>query len=317
MNSKIKGMIGVLFIFLCINLNAQTTLGQISDENSINSQKESILLGFGMKKDILEDRVRSKVLLDIDAKTSVLISDGIEAVEATKMAIVAIAEDDKDAAIDYIGEALGKLETVVLRNPNMLEVPVTRVIRTDDLDTDLGAIHLVKESISKALEQNKFHLARQELKSLLSEVRIETTNIPIGNYPSTLKRALLLIENNDLGAASSILSSQLNTLVVSEKHISLPCMRAEVLLEEALTIQPRHLDPIANRKLLLTNAKNQINIAFELGQIEKASSRKILNQIEHSLSVIGTSSFKDELKNTIASIEEAKNEYDDSDAMNL
>ena len=317
MNSNIKVMIGVLFIFLSINLDAQSTLGQISDESSGKSLKESILLDYGMKKDILEDRVRSKVLLDIDAKTSVLISDGIEAMEATKMAIVAIAEDDKDAAIDYIGEALGKLETVVLRNPSMLEVPITRVVRTDDLDTDLGAIHLVKESISKALEQNKFHIAREELNSLLSEVRIETTNIPIGNYPSTLRRALLLLENNDYETARSILSSQLNTLVVSEKRISLPCMRALVLLEEALTIQPRHVDPIANRKLLLTNAKNQVNIAFELGQIKPTSSREIGKQIENSLGAIGTSSFKDELRNTIARIDEAKNEYDDSNAMNL
>lgn len=307
MKAKILFIIGTIIISIFTsNTYGQATAGQTSPDNAVMS---NVSEGLGMAKEVLENRVQSKVLLDIDNKSAELISDGIEAIDETKQAIAFIQSGDQKSAIEYIGRALGKLETIKLRNPKMTMVPVHRVVRTDDLDADLGAIKVIKDNVSSALEQNKFHIALRELESLISEVRIETTNIPITAYPDVLKQALISIEEKDLDTASKNLSTMLNTLVVTKERIALPCMRAEVMLEEALTIQPGHVDPIANRKLLLNNAKEQIDIAYELGQLDEKSANEIQDQIDSAIKVIGTNDFKEKVKGSISEIIAIKNRY--------
>lgn len=311
MKTKVISLIGVFLISVFTSvLHAQTSVEQSSNVMLQSSSSLSLPEGIGMKKHILEDRVQNKVLLDIDDRSAELISDGIESIEFTKLAIKAISDEDKSAAIDHISSALGRIETVILRNPEMVSIPVRRVVRTDDIDTDLGAIKVVKESIKKSLDQNKFHIARKDLESLMSEVRIETTSIPIGTFPDVLKGAILSIEKNDAEAAVSKLSTVLNTMVVNKQYISLPCMRAEVLLEESLTIQPGHTDQIENRKLLLSSAIDQVDIAYELGQIEAKSSQAIKSKINEAKNAIGTTKFKDEVNETTEMIASIKNEYE-------
>lgn len=318
MKTKIISVIGVLLfsVFTSI-INAQSSSELANSLISTVSSEINIPKGIGMKKHVLEDRIQSKVLLDIEEKSSELVSDGIESIEFTKMAISAIKEDDRGLAIDHISSALGRIETIRLRNPEMVSIPIRRVVRTDDVDTDLSSIKLVKENIGQALNENKFHLARKELEALISEVRVETTSIPISTFPDLLKGAILSIENNDTKVAISNLSTMLNTLVVDKQYISLPCMRAEVLLEESLTIQPGHTDQVANRKLLLASARDQINIAFELGQIKKESYQIIESKIEEAKRAIGTSKFKDLVEDAVTTIAFTKNEYNESDNIEI
>ncbi len=318
MKTKIISVIGVLLfsVFTSI-INAQSLSELTNSLISTVSSEINIPKGIGMKKYVLEDRIQSKVLLDIEEKSSELVSDGIESIEFTKMAISAIKEDDRGLAIDHISSALGRIETIRLRNPEMVSIPIRRVVRTDDIDTDLSSVKLVKENIGQALNENKFHLARKELEALISEVRVETTSIPISTFPDLLKGAILSIENNDTKVAISNLSTMLNTLVVDKQYISLPCMRAEVLLEESLTIQPGHSDQVANRKLLLASARDQINIAFELGQIKKESYQIIESKIEESKQAIGTSKFKDLVEDAVTTIAFTKNEYNESDNIEI
>lgn len=317
MKTKIIFLIGIVVISVFgTNIVAQSAEHSGFSEVSAVSTKPIIPEEIGMNKKVLESRVQSKVLLDIDNKSAELISDGIEAIEQTQNAIVSIESEDKAMAIEYIGMAIGKLETVALRNPSMTKVPVHRVIRTDDIDADLGEIKEIKEKISKALDKNKFHIARSELEKLISEVRIETTNLPIGAYPAVLRSALLLIEKGDLDNASKSLSTLLNTLVVSKEHISLPCMRAEVMLEETLTIQPGHTDAIVNRRLLLMNAKDQMDIAYELGQVEENSVDAIKDNIESAIRALGTIKFKEKVQNSISLISATRNKYNSEGTFN-
>lgn len=318
MNTKIKVLVGVFLISILLNSPfAQSPMGDTSKKMKVTVENETTARGIGMKKDILEDRVRSKVLLDIDKKSAELIADGIEAMEVTKLAISAIDEENKEEAVDFIAMALGKLETVKLRSPDMISIPISRVIRTDDIDTDLESIKFVKKSIMDALNQNKFHVARKELESLISEVRIETTNIPTASYPDVLKSALVTIEKGDFKSAKSQLSSLLNTLVVTNQEISLPCMRAEVLLEESLTMQPGHTDAIENRKMLLSNAKDQVTIAYELGQIEKESSNNVVQAIQKSISSLGTAKFRQNVEDSIQMLLDTKEDYAKDNLVNL
>jgi hypothetical protein len=318
MKTKIISVIGVLLfsVFTSI-INAQSSSELANSLISTVSSEINIPKGIGMKKHVLEDRIQSKVLLDIEEKSSELVSDGIESIEFTKMAISAIKEDNKGLAIDHISSALGRIETIRLRNPEMVSIPIRRIVRTDDIDTDLSSVKLVKENIGQAFNENKFHLARKELEALISEVRVETTSIPISTFPDLLKGAILSIENNDTKVAISNLSTMLNTLVVDKQYISLPCMRAEVLLEESLTIQPGHTDQVANRKLLLSSARDQINIAFELGQIKKESYQIIESKIEEAKRTIGTSKFKDLVEDAVTTIAFTKNEYNESDNIEI
>ena len=311
MKTQIKFLIGVFLIsVLSSNLLAQQLSKVASNIQALDPIEKTALDDIGMPKDALENRVQSKVLLDIDDKSAELISDGIEAVEMTQQAIDAIDKSNSSMAIDFIGGALGKLETVALRNPKMTSVPISRVVRTDDLDSDLGAIKLIKQSIIKALEENKFHLARQELESLISEVRIETTNIPISTHPDALKGALAAIEKNNSKTASERLNTVLNTLIVSKQYISLPSMRAEVLLEEALNIDSSNTDAIEKRRLLLTHAKKQTHTAYELGHIDKVSSDEITNMVDQTMKAIGTTAFKKEVRNTIDAIVQNRSKYE-------
>lgn len=317
MKTRIISLIGVFLISVFYNYpHAQTAMVELEVEK-INNKKGVISEGVGIKKYVLENRVQEKVLLDIDEKSAELIADGIESVEMTKLSIGAIENGEKDLAIDYMAGALGRLETISLRSPEMVSIPISRVVQTDDMDTDLGSIKIVKKSISKSLNQNKFHKARKDLESLISEVRIETKSIPIATYPAALRKAILAVEKNDFQKASSVLGNVLNTLVVDKQHISLPCMRAEILLEESLTIQPGHLDPISNRRLLLTNAKDQIEIAYELGQIKKESSFDIISKIDEANKSIGTTKFNVKVKSVVEIISKTKNEYDNNEALEI
>lgn len=300
----------ILMHFMNSNISfAQTSNSTTPHLESIHSLGHETPKGIGMKKEILENRVRSKVLLNIDKKSAELINDGVEAVDLTRLAIKSIEDNNIQAAIDYIGVALGKLETISIRSPQLSNIPISRRIRTDDLSTNLKDIKIVKENISKALEEDKFHLARMELESLLSEVRIETTHIPISTFPVVLRNALISIDNNDIQTAQSNLHTLLHTLTVSKDAISLPCMRAEVLLEESISSLIGSEHQITHQKLLLISAKEQIDIAHELGQLDKEDRKNIVNEISNSIHQLGTTKFAGSIRENIALITKAKNKY--------
>ena len=231
----------------------------------------------GMDMDSLNAEVQSKSIREINKRKVKLIEEGVSAIDLTYKALVAIEDGNKDKAIDFIERGVGKLEVLLARDEDLVLIPIKNSIKTEDFQGDLESIKTIKKAIKKAIEDDYYQVLRDEIAKLGSEVRIETVSIPILTYPDALKLSASFLENNEIDLAKETLQTALNTLVISEKRIPLPILRAESLLEKAKKQDAK--DEVKKKEVLtlLENAEYQLTLAEELGYGNRDKEYKELN----------------------------------------
>ncbi len=259
----------VLVLTVLVNAWPCKAQSQKNSYDKINYSGENTLFAepkeLGMDKGDLEAAVQSASLSAIEANEQELTKEGLAAIEATIKARDAIKKGDQDIALNHIETAVGKIEVLLAREPELALIPISSVVRTEEFLGDIKTIKTIKSRIQKAINNGQFQLAKDEIANLGSEVRIETTNIPTISYPLALKASALLIDDGENNLALENLQSVLNTLMINEKVFPLPVIKAEVMINEALSVDNNSAENQDKIDQLLLNIEYQLLLSKELG----------------------------------------------------
>ena len=255
-------------LILTVLVNAWSCNAQNKNHDVITQKSEKMLTEpneLGMDRGTLDAAVQSASLSAIKSNEEELTKEGLAAIEATIKARDAIKNGDTDIALNQIETAVGKIEVLLAREPDLALIPISSVVRTEEFIGDIKTIKAIKSKIQQLISQGNYQLARDEISTLGSEVRIETTNIPTISYPLALKASAALLDDGENDLALENIQSMLNTLMVTEKVFPLPIIKAEVMIKEALNIDNKSAEDIKKIDQLINNIEYQILLAEELG----------------------------------------------------
>ena len=139
---------------------------------------------------------------------------------------------------------------------------------THDIYATPDAIRKARDEAEELLEDGRVQEARSLLSGLASEIVISVTNLPLATYPDAIKAVSPLIDEGKTEEATSALRAALNTLVVTDRVVSLPVLRARFMLDEAeeLVAKEERTEEDAQRiGELVGGAREQIEMAELLG----------------------------------------------------
>lgn len=239
------------------------------------------------KKQEITESVQGKVQSITEDKTSEnrkkIIDEAVTAINETKNALAALDAKKKEEALAALAKAIGKLEIIVSREPELAFAPIDVKVTTHDLYASLKAIELAKKEAEDLLEDGEVQKARILLQGLASEIVISVANLPLATYPDAIKAVTPLIDENKFDEAKSALQAALNTVVITNHVIALPVIRAEHLLKEAEKLAEKEKRTEKDNKLLsdlLENSRQQLEIAAALGYGDKKEYKNFYQQIE-------------------------------------
>lgn len=287
--------IGLFFIFLFIfplHAAADKTPAQSNTaaETRDGSNKEPEIVG---------DQISSK--------RKEIIKEAVDAISETKRAILALENENKQSALDALEKALGELEVVLSRDPDLGLAAIDVKITVHDLYAYLEDIEKAKKQVMEYLEDGEIQKARNILNDLASEIVVSVTNIPLASYPGVIKDVIPRIDADQYETAKADLQNALNSLTVSDYIIPLPIVRVsenineiELLTEKTDRTQAEN-DAIVN---LLADAHLQLEMAEALGYGDKKDYQKFhdqLDEIENRVGgIVPGSDYFDEIREFLA-----------------
>lgn len=216
-------------------------------------------------------------------KRKEIVSEAVSTLRETQDALKLLDEGKSKEALSALERATGKLEIVLARDPKVSLVPIDVRVLTSNIYSSLDAIKKAKQDAEKALREGRVQEARSILAALASETVISTTNIPLATYPSALKKAAKLIDENKKGEAKKVLQTALDTLVVTDVVIPLPVVGARINLEKAeMLAKKKNRTAQENKELTerVSAADAEIKYAQELGYGQKSDFDSFHKQIE-------------------------------------
>jgi hypothetical protein len=200
--------------------------------------------------------------------------DAIAAVGLTGAAIKSIAANKKDEALTSIERATGKVNILLARNPASALIPVSvDVLVIDTAPADPKVIDQIVQRATDATKHRDLPVARILLASLVSELRIRTTSLPLATYPAALQRAAQLLDQGKNQDAGKVLLTAVNTLVMVDHVIPLPLLLAQAAIDAANS-QRQNKDIALT---LLKTARNEANQSRLLGYLSSDSEYKGLD----------------------------------------
>ena len=232
------------------------------------------------------------------------------AIAQSREALKALDEKNTEEALKALEMAIGKMEVIVARDPELALARMDVNIIIHDLYANVDTIKKTLKQAKEYLEDGEVQLARPLVSSLASEMIIESVNIPLATYPDAIKAIVPLIDKGKTDEAKAALQTALNTLViVQEEVIPLPVIRAKELLKkaEALAENSERKDE-DNKQLttLLDHAEAQLLMAEVLGYGDKKAFKPMYEQLdtirEKTKEGKSGKGFFDKIKNQISNI---------------
>ncbi|HFA49161.1 MAG TPA: YfdX family protein [Bacteroidetes bacterium] len=293
---KILNIKTIAMVFGLLTIFAWTSCGQ-TNEKPVKENQTSVKMDkpdeLGMSQKTYDEAVQKKGIEAVEKEKSALLAEASDAIGETYDALAAIEKGDKKTAIKHLETATGKMEILLARDPNLDLVPLDAKVETHDLVADLEAIKAIKKIAEKAMKDGHFQAVREELENLASEIQVTTVSLPLTTFPAAAVAAANLLEKDDTTAAKLVLYDALNTLVIERQRIPLPVLRAEVLVEEAMSQDAKTEDKKAEVLQLLESADYQLTMAEELGYGKKdreyAALHKSIKELKKSVEDEGDS----------------------------
>jgi hypothetical protein len=180
-----------------------------------------------------------------------------------------LATGKTNSAKTELQTLIGKLEVYLTQNPNSAMVPVGVAYHKVETVNNIDTVRKMTDLAKKAMQKGYYQTAGDILSNLKSEMVISTTYLPIAAYTDGLKASAALLDQNKNSEAMAIMQSALSSVVITNIKIPLPILKAEVMIDEAASIDAKdhkHSEQVAN---LLDNAKYQIKLAEEMGYGKK------------------------------------------------
>ncbi len=255
--------------------------------------------------------VKNKTREVAGKKRETVIKEAVTALAQTKKAIEALNKKDKQAALDALAMVTGKLDIVIAREPDMANAPIDVRVETYDLISSVDTIKKAVKTAKNLLDDGEVQQAREILMGLTSEIDIIITSIPLASYSDGIKAVAKLVDKEKYQEAKESLYDLLSTLVITKNVLPLPILRAEELIHKAdkLAAQKNRSEK-QNKELatLLTNAKNQIQLAETLGYGDKKAYKTFYSQLKEIRKKTENGKFgkgyTDKLKNSLKKFKE-------------
>jgi hypothetical protein len=216
----------------------------------------------------IEEKVRARGAAKADIERQKIFQDAVTALRETQNAIVALDKKDKEKALAALEKAIGKLELVLARDPNLALAPVDVTTQTLDIYADVKSVKKAVDEAIDLLRKGRVQDARALVSGLASEIVIEVINIPLATYPDAIKAVVPLIEQGKFKEAKEALVAALNTLVITRHIIPLPILRVEQMLVRAEQLAEKAKRTEAEEKELkaiLKAARTELEFAEALG----------------------------------------------------
>ena len=246
-------------LVLCFSLAALVLTDSLA-ESEIEKKKRECAQHARPEVEQERKRAEQKAELTMD-------KEAIAAVEETTKAVKAIAEIKKDEALPTIERAIGKINVLLARNPATALIPVSTAVEViEGAPLDLKTIRARAKAAEDAVEDKDYPTARVLLDGLTSEIRVRTSHLPLATYPTALKEAARLVDQNKSTEARNVLLTALHTLVEIDHVTPLPIALAQAAINEAQALREKDK---AKARQLLALARNELNRAKELGYAGK------------------------------------------------
>lgn len=273
------GLIG-LMLWSCGQENKGTDKSDLAINDSkteMSSSLEKPIKNY-LEKTQLQEAIDKEIENTLKLSNDKLVIDAAVVIEETKAAMKAIADSSYVDAKKHIETGIGKAEAIVALNPQLAFAPLDVSIGMNDVVSDVKTIERITEKAEDALDDGKVQIARELLQGLQSELNIREYKLPIATYPEALKQALVLAKEEKYTEAVVFLNSALNTIIIEEKTVPLPLLRAERMLQEIESLVEEDNFKKEDVQTLLDNADYQINFAEALGYGKKDKEFKELHE---------------------------------------
>ncbi len=197
-----------------------------------------------------------------------IVEEAVTALARVNLALRHLDRGKNDEALDDLAVAVGKLELIVARYPELSLAPVDVRVITHDLKADVAEIRDAVEKARDALDDGRVQEARRTLRDLGSEIIVRVVNIPLSTWPDAIKQVVPLIDAGKIDQAKEALEAALSTLVVVDTVIPLPVVRAEAWLKRASELakkEKRTKEEDQDLADYLEKARRQLELAEALG----------------------------------------------------
>ena len=263
----------------------------ISAESSQKNNEELIAKPESEKKSLesVSGDVNSEGQSIIDQNEKNITKESIEVISETRKALKLLGDGKTAESMKALEKIIGKLEILLAKHPDLTSIPIDSHISVLNTFTDLETVETIRKDTIKLLKDGDIQKARQLIDSLVSEIRIRTTYIPMGTYPQAIKGIVPMIDGGNVKAASHTLREALATLVVETEIVPLPPINAKHLLRKAQKLSGDRKEENKQEILdLIENARYQLKMAEALGygDIEKdyETLHKLIDKTEDRIS---------------------------------
>ncbi len=214
--------------------------------------------------------------------------EAVKIVENSSKIIDLLDKKQKEDALSLIETSIGKLEILLQEYPEISLLPVSVEAQIIETILSLEEINKDKAILKDLVNKGYLQDARHLLEGMVSEVNIRERNLPLITYPKVLSAAAVLIKKDKPEDAKKVIQDALNALIIKEKIIPLPLIRAQVILKKALDMLK---DKNPDGEKILTYIKvadYEITVAEELGYGKRGKEFKDLhdriNEIKKNIS---------------------------------
>jgi len=220
-----------------------------------------------------------------NAKHDEIYHEAVDAIIETQVALAALSGEKPDTqkALSALEKSTGKLEIILAREPSLTLAPIDVSVETHDFLASPSVIKALIYDAEKFIDEGEVQKARVILQDLVSEIRIQTTSVPLATYPVATKAAAALIDQEKIEEAKTALQAQLETLVVIKEVMPLPILRTMLLLGKAEVLaqsSDRSESDNNTLALLLSEARIQLEMAELLGYGKQENYQGIYEQID-------------------------------------
>ncbi|WP_281951787.1 YfdX family protein [Nitrosophilus kaiyonis] len=220
---------------------------------------------------------QAKTKVKKEQKELKIVQEAVDAVTLTNKVLAELEKGNKDQAIKYLEDAIGKLE-VVLSTPNAPAlIPINSSIEVVDFPGTLQDIKTAIISVKALLKENRIQEARRILDTLRSEIVFKVINLPLASYPAALKLAAKFLHENRVDEAKIVLNQALTTFVEVDVITPIPLLQAIHLVEVAKDAAKKDKKKALD---MLAEAKKDIKRAEALGYTSDSDTTyKMLNEL--------------------------------------
>lgn len=251
-------------------------------------------------QELTRDRIEKETARAKEDPRNQPIAEATAAVKDTRAAIQFIDQNKAQEAKANLADATGKLDVLLSSHPNMTLIPFAANIRIHDTNADETTIKKTTADIRDLVKKGEYQAARPLLQSLQSEVDVATINIPVASFPPAIRNASSLLNQGKLKEAKLQLASALQAIVVIEKSIPLPVIRAQAMVDEVSRQASEKKIAKAEANQLLKDADQQMNLAESLGYGNKKDFADLRSNINSVRMAVNTDK---EPKSMIARVE--------------